>query len=259
MLGLIVNADDFGFSQEVNEGVCEAHRRGVVTDASLLVRSPHAGHALAQARRDGLTVGLHIDLVTPYAQACHPEFGPAGHLARELHNREYNRQIGGVLSCEELLKIRTEIRSQIKEFTAMAGRLPSHLDYHFGLHYLPEVMAIYLLTAEEFGLPVRWGTQYAGSNPLALAPARLCDGFRGVTVGGVELFLSLLEPPWEGAMEFLCHPGYTTPGGLEDTYNQERELELATLTDPRLKHALQEMGITLVNYDWLREHDERRA
>ena len=40
MQGLIVNADDFGFSQEIIEGVCEAHVNGIVTDASLLVRSP---------------------------------------------------------------------------------------------------------------------------------------------------------------------------------------------------------------------------
>lgn len=256
MLGLIVNADDFGFSQEVNEGVVEAHRAGVVTDASLLVRAPHAGHALGLARAAALPVGLHIDLVTPYAQACHPEFGPHGHLARELYNREFNRQIGGVLSCEELLKIRAEIRNQIKEFTAMAGRLPSHLDYHFGLHYLPEVMAIYLLIAEEFRLPVRWGVQYAGSNPLVLAPARLCDGFRGVASGGLELFLSLLQQPWDGALEMLCHPGYATLGGLADAYNHEREYELKTLTDPRLKVALQEMGVILVNYDWLRQNAE---
>jgi hypothetical protein len=146
------------------------------------------------------------------------------------------------------------MRKQIDDFRKMAGRLPSHLDYHYGLHYLPDVMAIYLFVAEEYKLAVRWGTQYAGNNPLVLAPARLCDRFRGVENDGVALFLSQLEQPWEGTLEVLCHPGYYTPEGLHDSYNLEREHELRTLTSPELKAGIEGMGVQLVNYDWFKEH-----
>ena len=251
---LIVNADDFGFSQAINEGVCEAHRKGIVTDASLLVRSPYAVHALNLAKEAELPVGLHIDFVTPFAQANAPDFGPESRLLKELFNREYNHEIAGVFSCEELLKVRDELRRQVEDFRKMAGRLPSHLDYHFGLHYLPDVMAIYLFVAESYGLPVRWGVQYAGNNPLVLAPARLCDRFRGLKAGGVEFFLSLLQDEWKGVLEILCHPGYYTAEGLTDSYNLEREYELQTLVHPRLKAEIERTGIQLVNYDWLNEH-----
>jgi hypothetical protein len=254
MKGLIVNADDFGFSQAINEGICEAHVTGIVTDASLLVRSPYAEHAIRLAKQVDLPVGLHIDFVTPYSQEHGNELGPNGRLATELFNREFNNHITSLFTCAELLKLREEIRSQIEDFCLIAGRKPSHLDYHFGLHYLPDVMVIYLLIAQEYGLPVRWGTQYAGSNPLVLAPARLCDGFRGIETGGLELFLSLLKDPWEGVLEVLCHPGYHTPDGLVESYNLEREYELKTLTDPNLKAEISRMGIQLVNYDWFREN-----
>jgi predicted glycoside hydrolase/deacetylase ChbG (UPF0249 family) len=255
MQGLIVNADDFGFSQQINEGVCEAHVNGIVTDASLLVRSPYASQAIHMADRINLPVGLHIDFVTPYSASARDELGPEGHLTKELFNREYNLQVTSLFSCEELLILQDEIRNQIEDFKAFTGQLPAHLDYHFGLHYLPDVMFIYLMISNQYQIPVRWGVQYAGRNPIVLAPARLCDRFRGVKNGSINTFTDLLQEPWEGAMEIICHPGYFTPNGLSDSYNQEREYELRLLTDPQLKVEIERMGIQLVNYNWLKEHN----
>ena len=47
---LIVNADDFGQTAGVNRGVIEAHDRGIVTSASLMVRWPAAAEAASFAR-----------------------------------------------------------------------------------------------------------------------------------------------------------------------------------------------------------------
>src|SRR5260370_3831130 len=59
---LIVNADDFGQSPGVNRGIIEAHERGIVTSASLMVRWPAAAEAAAYARlHPRLSVGLHLD------------------------------------------------------------------------------------------------------------------------------------------------------------------------------------------------------
>ena len=35
-----MNADDFGFSSGINRGIVEAHERGIVTSASLMVDRP---------------------------------------------------------------------------------------------------------------------------------------------------------------------------------------------------------------------------
>ncbi len=123
MQGLIVNADDFGFSPEINEGVCEAHLKGIVTDASLLVRSPYASQAIQMATRINLPLGLHIDFVTPYSNSARQELGPNGHLTQELFNRERNDQITSLFSTEELLILQDEIRDQIEEFKAAIGNL----------------------------------------------------------------------------------------------------------------------------------------
>src|SRR5271155_4765952 len=60
---LIVNADDFGLSEGVNQGIIEAHERGIVTSASLMVLKPFAAAAAAYGREHGrLSLGLHLDL-----------------------------------------------------------------------------------------------------------------------------------------------------------------------------------------------------
>lgn len=63
MRSLIVNADDFGRSHGINEGVAVAHSRGIVTSASLMVRWPAAVEATEIGRSmPALSVGLHLDL-----------------------------------------------------------------------------------------------------------------------------------------------------------------------------------------------------
>src|SRR5215831_3654590 len=60
---LIVNADDFGQSPGVNRGIIQAHERGIVTSASLMVRWRAAAEAAAYARaHPRLGLGLHVDL-----------------------------------------------------------------------------------------------------------------------------------------------------------------------------------------------------
>ena len=64
MKRLVVTADDFGLSLEVNEAVEQAHRDGILTAASLMVSAPAAADAVARARRmPSLRVGLHLVLV----------------------------------------------------------------------------------------------------------------------------------------------------------------------------------------------------
>src|SRR5262249_25468180 len=61
---VIITGDDFGMSLEVNEAIEEAHRRGVLASASLVVAGDAAADAIARARRmPALGVGLHVALL----------------------------------------------------------------------------------------------------------------------------------------------------------------------------------------------------
>jgi hypothetical protein len=56
------------------------------------------------------------------------------------------------------------------------------------------------------------------------------------------------EEVGEGWTELSCHPGYVSDD-YTPMYRQEREAELRTLTDPRIRATIEELGIRLESYD----------
>jgi len=49
---LILNADDFGLTRGVNEGIIRAHREGILTSATLMANAPAFDHAVELAMAD---------------------------------------------------------------------------------------------------------------------------------------------------------------------------------------------------------------
>ena len=63
MKRLIVNADDFGWTEGVNRGILEAHRNGIVTSTTVLANGAAFDAAMGLARRElRLGVGVHLNL-----------------------------------------------------------------------------------------------------------------------------------------------------------------------------------------------------
>ena len=58
---LIVNADDFGLTPGVSRGILAAHRHGIVTSSTVLVTGDVEKPLLAEARDQGLKLGLHVN------------------------------------------------------------------------------------------------------------------------------------------------------------------------------------------------------
>jgi predicted glycoside hydrolase/deacetylase ChbG (UPF0249 family) len=84
---LIVNADDFGFTRDVNAGIIEAHRKGILTAATLMANGAAFDDAVKLARSwPTLDVGCHLVLVQGQSVADPSRALPAtlGELARVL-------------------------------------------------------------------------------------------------------------------------------------------------------------------------------
>src|SRR5438876_8302919 len=114
---LIVNADDFGLSAGVNRGILEAHRCGIVTSASLMVRWPAAVETAAIARDcPGMSVGLHLDL---------GEWAFRGGGWEQLYY---------VVDTEDSAAVSREMRQQLDRFWELTGNCPTHLDSHQHVH-----------------------------------------------------------------------------------------------------------------------------
>jgi predicted glycoside hydrolase/deacetylase ChbG (UPF0249 family) len=85
---LIVNADDFGRSPGVNAGVLDAHAKGIVTSATVMVLEKAAARGIREAAERGpkLSLGLHFTLTGEGAPAAAardlPTLAPGGRLRR---------------------------------------------------------------------------------------------------------------------------------------------------------------------------------
>ncbi|MEA5502361.1 hopanoid biosynthesis-associated protein HpnK [Halotia wernerae UHCC 0503] len=150
----IINGDDFGFSQGVNQGIIQAHEQGVLTSTSLMVTGDAAEEAIALARsHPNLAVGLHLVLVCGRA-VLSPSQIP--HLVDSMSNFSNSSLQAGLryqfhrAAREEL---RREIRAQLSKFCD-SGLPLSHVDGHLHFHVHPVVLGILVELAQEFDIRV---------------------------------------------------------------------------------------------------------
>lgn len=218
-------------SDAVNRGVIRAHERGIVTSASLMVRRCAAPEAVAYgARRDGLSLGLHIDL--------------GEWVYRDGEWRCRYR----VVPTDDPVQVERELDRQLALFRSLTGDDPTHLDSHQHVHRSEPLRALALARARALGIPLRdcdsrvrhCGDYYGQSAECAPFP-------EGITV---ERLLEIFARLESGVTELGCHPGYA--GGESDAYAKERPAELASLCDPHLPVALAREGVKLCSFRDLR-------
>jgi chitin disaccharide deacetylase len=223
---LIVNADDFGQSHDINRGIFEAAANGIVTSASMMVRWPAAEEAAAWARdHPEVSVGLHIDL------------GEWSVIDGEWH--EMYRVVGE----DDADAIAAEVDRQVGRFVALVGRVPTHIDSHQHSHRDGVLTPILVTLGERLGVDVR----------DLVGDVSYCGRFYGQYGKGVaypegitvEALVALLAELPEGTTELGCHPASGTLDDLGSMYRLERLTELQTLCDPRVRAALLDQNISV--------------
>jgi predicted glycoside hydrolase/deacetylase ChbG (UPF0249 family) len=224
---LIVNADDFGQSEGINDGIIECHEHGVLTSASLMVRWPWAQPAAEYARTaSALSVGLHLDL---------GEWTFQGGEWAALYV---------VVALDDPAAVRDEILRQLETFRRLMGCHPTHIDSHQHVHRHEPARAVVAEVGDRLGVPIRESSEkvtYAGGFYGQSGTGGVLDG--AVTV---EHLVGILRTLPEGTTELGCHPGlrHDAPG----MYIAERVREVHVLCDPRVREAIQAERIDLISF-----------
>jgi predicted glycoside hydrolase/deacetylase ChbG (UPF0249 family) len=222
---LIVNADDLGLCDGVNAGIVEAHEGGIVTSASLMVRKPGAAAAARLASdRPSLAVGLHID------------------IGRWDYESGEWKVAYESCSPDDEEATEAECRGQLEAFRELLERDPTHLDSHQHTHMSEPVASVAERLASELGVPLRGhriryeGGFYGQSSRGEPYP-------EGVDVDSLIRLIHALEAGWT---ELGCHPGIGVES--ESSYGAERERELRTLCDARVRDAIEAEGVRLRSF-----------
>jgi predicted glycoside hydrolase/deacetylase ChbG (UPF0249 family) len=215
---VIVNADDLGLSAEVDRGIFEAHDRGIVTSTSVLVDGPDVEAALQEARK-------------------RPKLGLGVHVAFDWRGK-------WLIDVQDLEVAQRELDRQIDAFVRLAGGPPDHIDSHHHVHRRFNVARLFLEAGRRYGVPVRGFSEVVFVGRFWGQPE---FGKTDVSKISVEALLGLMRSLKPGVSEVSCHPG-RLESSPESLYNREREIELSTLTDERVRAAITDEEIRLINY-----------
>jgi len=249
---LIINADDFGFTSDVNAGIVYAHREGVLTSTTLMANGNAFDDAVRLSRETPtLDIGCHLVLVQGRSLLTGrplPE-GP-----RDLLFMLARRQID----------VYAELRAQMEAIVS-AGIHPTHLDSHKHTHIVPGIFLQAVRLAREFSVPYvrlpfdetlplgRMPCAFAGRYYRRIASAggvQMTDHFLGFRLTGSldeRTLAAALQSVREGATELMCHPGYLGPELARATtrLKESRVRELEALTSARIRELIAAKEIQL--------------
>jgi len=263
---LIVTGDDFGFSLPVNEAIEEAHRRGVLTSASLIVGTKATTDAVERAKRlPTLKVGLHLVLVDGSPVSPLRTIPNLVDQNGRLSSHLIRTGINFFFWQQTRRQLEAEIRAQFEAFQE-TGLTLDHVNAHHHLHLHPTVSDLLLKVGKEYGMKAvrlpyeplfpSWRASGKGllqrlvawlfllpwvvllRNRLRRAELNSNDLVFGMNDSGgihLDLILRFLRFLPQGVTEIYFHPG--------DDPN-----ELEALINPAMRQALLSSQIQVIHF-----------
>jgi len=145
---LIINADDFGRSQEETDMALACYKQKRITSATAMVFMKDSRRAAELGQDAGIDLGLHLNLDQPFTGQV--ETG----LLREYHDRIVRFLTSTKYSsCLYNPALRQEFRyvyqAQVDEFMRLYGRRPSHIDGHHHTHICTNMLLDRIIPAKE--------------------------------------------------------------------------------------------------------------
>ncbi len=260
-----MNADDFGFTRDVNDGIIHCHREGILTATTLMANGGAFDHAVAAARdTPTLDVGCHLVLIGGRSLLSAQRFPDSiADLVKALARSQ--------------IKPYEELRAQVDRILH-ANVVPLHLDTHKHTHLLlPSVLEAVARLSEEYKIPwVRRPFDLPSDDKITLKRrviaqvltflrrrridtvlqrhhCRSTDHFAGFSLTGyltAERLVTLIASLPDGSTELMVHPGFLGAelAAARTRLKRTRLVELEALTDPAVREALSTHQVTLAGY-----------
>jgi len=282
MKKVIINADDFGLSKGINEGIILAHQKGILTSATLMANMPGFEHAVELAKQnEKLGVGIHLNIVRgqPISTV---------NKVRSLVNDENYFFSNVFLIIRKLILREINIEEIELEFGAQIEKILnnnikiSHFDSEKHVHSIPSIFKIILKLGKKYNIRrIRYINEYCLSPNLfqsfksffaslscSLMKQRIkesgtliTDRFYGICNSGCISSLKLkkiLNNMDDGVTEIMVHPGFMSQELIDIEkkigsfyINKHREKELNALLDRDLKQIIKNRKISLINFNQL--------
>jgi hopanoid biosynthesis associated protein HpnK len=273
---LIVNADDFGLSPEVNAGVIRAHRDGILGCASLMVAEPAAKSAAELALQNPeLDVGLHAVVCRGRSILDASQLRGAVDTSGRFLENPVLAGMRYFFDRSMRTKMTDELRAQVERHLELVGYL-NHIDGHLNFHVHPLFADILIDLAVEYKVPCIRLPRESVTTTLRLRrnniPSKLTESVifrilsrrtrRMMTERGLrstdalfglhqsghldeDYIVGVIEQLRDGTTELYFHPAADV-GDIPP--NAAAQLEVEILTSPRVRDVIDRNGIELITF-----------
>jgi predicted glycoside hydrolase/deacetylase ChbG (UPF0249 family) len=242
---VVINADDYGASQNINAAIAEAFAAGLISSATIMANTPGFLEACTLAKQSGFAdrIGLHLNLtagkpLTSGITRCPNFCKQDGEWRPPRRILWVNRREASALEME----ITAQIRACIDQ-----GINPTHIDSHHNMHAQPGLIPLVVRSARRHSIRAirtaincrsHRGRDSAVHRVLAnalhltenlylrshnLAKTEYCGDARDVQVA-----LSAAN----AKLEIIVHPTLDRHGKLVDMDGEDLRTRLASLRIP---------------------------
>jgi len=255
---LIINADDFGLCQAVNEAVMAALPAGLLRSTTLMVPCPWSRQAMRLlAEHPGFPFGVHLTAISDWMDYRWGPVTPREKVPSLIRadGSFYNfDQMRHFLAQVDLGQLEMEFRAQI-EAVLDFGLRPTHLDWHcLRLDGWDAVSEVMLGLAREYGLAMRVvvRSQIARVRSLGLPTndSGFLDSYQLDLTGKQAHYVELLRRLPPGLSEWAIHPGFNYPEllAIETEGHHMRQSDFDFLVSQQARDVIEEEGIILLDY-----------
>ncbi|OHB71229.1 MAG: hypothetical protein A2W23_09370 [Planctomycetes bacterium RBG_16_43_13] len=251
---VIINGDDYGYTDEKNEGILKAHSNGILTSTTVMVNMVTENWAKEILKhRKSLGIGLHLN-ITSGKPVSQPNDVPTLVNKRqdmfrpEVWNKSRWNNFG---NQKNVVEVEMEYRNQLKRFNKLFNMKPSHLDSHHFMTSHERIFPILIKLAKENGLPIRLPGWIVGENHYELVLSMVNQSkvkcktsdyavyeFFYSRSKPLETFINALKTIKDGITEFMFHPSISGYG----------KIDLGLLTHKDVKRIVSDDGIKLIDY-----------
>jgi chitin disaccharide deacetylase len=258
MKKLIINADDFGASKSINEGIIKGFQKGIITSTTAMANMPHFIDSMKLAKKNPtLGIGVHLNLIDG-----------KGFVLGELSRKVAVKSMLGVIPYKKLVEEFQEQFSRVDKHVEV-----THVDTHQHQGVFPNIRRAMIEVAKEYKVKkVRLPTEYYLdlTNPSSLWKQALINmngaitriklnqadfvypkQFFGVSsTGRFNLeYLRKFSLRIKGIAELCVHPGLIEEYVLQgDFLEKSRPIELNALISKEAKEILKNNKVSLISY-----------
>ncbi|TFH92536.1 carbohydrate deacetylase [Vibrio ouci] len=250
---LILNADDFGLTESVNNAIVDCFKAGVVKSTTIMMNQPGTEHAVGLYKQGLIPeVGLHFT-VTAGRPLSKPE--EVSTLVDDAGNFLSQNQLFSKHDvCPQ--QVAKELRAQYQAAIDVGLKI-NHIDSHHFAGVFSPLKVAFITVANEIGLPVRRVDNVTpGQDLLNVATPDAFD-MSFFADGADEKHLKTLLSAYKeqmpsGILELMCHPADTVTAELNtlSSYCEKRVEERTILTSPALLEWMKAEGVEPVGYSY---------